>query len=60
LVIASDGVFEFLTNEDVMEIIVPFYDKMDAEGASEKLCKEALETWKFVLITFNIKNYIGE
>jgi len=43
-----------------MEIIVPFYDKMDAEGASEKLCKEALETWKFVLITFNIKNYIGE
>ncbi len=50
MVLASDGVFEFMSNEDVMEVVVPYYDKMDAEGASEKLVKEALDTWRIVRI----------
>jgi serine/threonine protein phosphatase PrpC len=43
---ASDGIFEFLTDEVVMKIVIPFYLKNDPEGACEKLVKEAVYMWK--------------
>ena len=46
LVVASDGVWEFLSNEEVIKIIQPYYLKNDAEGACEKLIKEANNAWK--------------
>ena len=43
LVSASDGVFEFLSNEDVVEIVSK-YD--DAKRAAKALCKEATRKWQ--------------
>ena len=46
IVIASDGVWEFLSNDDVVRIVEPFYLQNSAEKAAEALIKEALKRWK--------------
>ena len=46
LVIASDGVWEFLPNEYVMNLIIEYYYKNDIEGACERVIKEATDAWK--------------
>ena len=46
MVLASDGVWEFLKNADVARIVFPFYLKKNAEGAAETLVKEAFKKWK--------------
>ena len=45
IVIASDGIWEFLTNKNVCDIIRPFYKLGDAKGATEELIKHASEKW---------------
>ena len=45
IVIASDGIWEFLNNKDVSEIIKPFYNAGDAKGAVEELIKQSREKW---------------
>ena len=45
IVIASDGIWEFLSNKNVYDIIKPFYKIGDAKGATEELIKEASEKW---------------
>ena len=39
IVIASDGVWEFLNNDDVASIVLPFFEKRNAEGAAEALVR---------------------
>ncbi len=46
IVLASDGVWEFLSNEDVAKIVHPFFDKRNAEGAAEALVRESYLKWK--------------
>lgn len=46
IVMASDGVWEFLNNQDVTRIIYPYYLKKNAEGAAETLVREAFKKWK--------------
>jgi serine/threonine protein phosphatase PrpC len=46
IVLASDGVWEFLKNEDVGRIVYPYYLKRNAEGAAESLVREAFKKWK--------------
>lgn len=46
LVVASDGVWEFLSSEQVVSLVVPFYYKNDPEGACEKLVEESVAAWK--------------
>ena len=46
IVIASDGVWEFLSNEDVAQIVNPFFEKRNAEGAAEALVRESYLRWK--------------
>ena len=41
IVIASDGVWEFLTNETVADIVTQFYNKNDPEGAAEAVVMES-------------------
>ncbi len=48
LVIASDGVWEFLPNEEVAKITLPFYQKSAPEAAANALVKEAYKKWKQV------------
>lgn len=46
LVIASDGVWEFLSNEDVAAIVYPFYEQNAPEAAANALVKAAFKRWK--------------
>ena len=45
MVIASDGIWEFLNNKKVVNIVWPFYEKKDPEGACKALIKEATDWW---------------
>ena len=45
IVVASDGVWEFLDNDHVLKIISPFYDRGDARGAGKAICEEAHNRW---------------
>lgn len=46
IVIASDGVWEFLSNQQVMNMVIPFYLKNQPEGACDKLIKESVICWR--------------
>ena len=46
IVLASDGVWEFLSNDEVARIIEPHYQANSAEKAAEALIREALKKWK--------------
>ena len=46
---ATNGVWEFLTNDKVMDITWKFYESKDAQGAAEKIIEIANRIW-------NLKN----
>ena len=46
IVLASDGVWEFIENEEVAKIVMPFFEKRNAEGAAEALVRESYLRWK--------------
>lgn len=46
VVLASDGVWEFMSNEEVASIVYPYYHKGNAEKASEILVQSACSKWK--------------
>lgn len=45
VVIASDGVWELLSNKNVCDIIKPFYISGDVKGGAEELIKVSGEKW---------------
>ena len=45
IVAASDGVWEFLDNETVRDIVMPYYEKNDPNGACKELIKKSTEWW---------------
>ena len=48
IIMASDGVWEFLPNEEVARIATPFYYKGQPESAANEIVKEAHKRWKVV------------
>eukprot|EP00357_Protocruzia_adherens_P032191 CAMPEP_0115046528 /NCGR_PEP_ID=MMETSP0216-20121206/48797_1 /TAXON_ID=223996 /ORGANISM="Protocruzia adherens, Strain Boccale" /LENGTH=581 /DNA_ID=CAMNT_0002429615 /DNA_START=83 /DNA_END=1828 /DNA_ORIENTATION=+ len=46
IVLASDGVWEFLKNEDVISMIIPFWEQDDPEGACERVIRAATQRWR--------------
>lgn len=46
LVIASDGVWEFLSNDKVKDIVVQYYYRNDPKGAATQVVREASKLWK--------------
>lgn len=46
MVVASDGVWEFMPNEEVAKVTLPFYAKSAPEAAANALVKEAYKKWK--------------
>jgi serine/threonine protein phosphatase PrpC len=46
IILASDGVWEFLSNDFVVNTILPHYQANSAEKAAEALIREALKSWK--------------
>ena len=55
--IASDGVWEFMSNEEVARISYPFYAKSAPEAAANALVKEANKQWKIVSILHVLSYY---
>ena len=45
LLICSDGIWEFISNEDAMKIGNKFYLKNDAKGLCQELYKKSLDFW---------------
>ena len=41
IIMGSDGVWEFISNEDAIQIVGPYYENRDINGACEALMKEA-------------------
>ena len=46
IIVASDGIWEFLENEQVAEIIWPFFVKHSPEAAGNALVRAAAQKWK--------------
>ena len=46
IIIASDGVWEFLSNEEVANIVAPYFAKGAPESAANALVKAAFNRWK--------------
>ena len=46
VIVASDGVWEFVSNEEAMAIVSPHYRKMNPELAVEQLCARARYRWQ--------------
>ena len=46
IVLASDGVWEFLQNEDIAKIVMPYYECKNAEKAAEAVVRESYLKWK--------------
>ena len=46
LVMATNGVWEFLTNDKIMDITWQFYESEDAQGATEKIIETAGKIWR--------------
>lgn len=46
VLLASDGIWEFLSNQNVANIVVPFFDKDAPEAAANALVSAALSQWK--------------
>ena len=45
IVICSDGVWEFLDNKAVKDLVMPFYEKNDPEGACNKSINDSIKWW---------------
>ena len=43
---ASDGVWEFMSNREVLEIVIPFWEENSPLKASEALERAAVWKWK--------------
>lgn len=46
IMIGSDGVFEFISNEELVRIVVPYYRIQDCEGTCDAIVREANKRWK--------------
>ena len=46
LVLATDGIWQFLSNEKVKNILLPYYEENNITGASQKLVSLALRMWE--------------
>ena len=45
IIIASDGIWEFMSSDEVVEIVKDFYLKNDLEGALDYLYNESSKRW---------------
>ena len=65
IVIATDGVWEFITNQDCVDIVSDFYESGNIEKACDVLMQRSIDKWNsednvvdditFIIAFFNIK-----
>lgn len=58
IIVGSDGVFEYQTNEEIAQIVMRFYDKLAVKNACEAVVNRAVARWKQVLFIFQTKTRI--
>ena len=46
IVLASDGVWEFLSNDQIAKIVMPYFECKNAEKAAEAVVRESYLKWK--------------
>jgi serine/threonine protein phosphatase PrpC len=46
MVIGSDGLWEFISQEQVLEIVIPSFVRNDAQSAVKDLEHAAVQAWK--------------
>ena len=46
IVLASDGVWEFISNDEIAAIVKPFFESKNAEKAAEAVVRESYLRWK--------------
>ena len=46
ILLASDGIWEFLENEEIVNIIKKYYEENNAADALEEIYKEADKKWR--------------
>lgn len=46
MILASDGVWEFISNDQAVNIVLPHYQNNSAEKAAEALIREAMKRWQ--------------
>ena len=48
IIIASDGLWDRLSNEEIMQIVMSenFYSRKDADGAANYLTQESVKRWQ--------------
>ena len=46
IIIGSDGIWEFITNDEAVDIVMPHYEADDAEQACQSLVEVATERWR--------------
>ena len=46
MILASDGVWEFISNDQAVNIVMPHYNNNSAEKAAEALIREAMKRWQ--------------
>jgi serine/threonine protein phosphatase PrpC len=46
MVVASDGLWEFITNEEVLNLVTPAFIRNNADEAVHILEQKAVEAWK--------------
>jgi serine/threonine protein phosphatase PrpC len=54
IVLGSDGIYDFLSNEEIANTIMKFYPELDAKKAADSLVTRAAAKWKQVLLYFVI------
>ena len=50
---ASDGIWEFMPNSEVINIVLPFYISQNPKKACSSLISKAVNHWKKVTSFFN-------
>lgn len=45
ILLGSDGLFEFLSEQEIMDSIISYFEKDDLEGACENLMLQAWNSW---------------
>lgn len=46
IVLASDGVWDLISNDEVMEFVKPYFKDKQVELATERIVREAFNRWK--------------
>ena len=46
IVLASDGVFEFMKNEEIKNIVVKYYYSMDSQICSKEIVEQSRKIWE--------------